>query len=77
MTAVGAIAGGPLASLLPVLAKYPAAKRQQARIEAALGDIMAVLTRHEAALESMADANYKLLNESVLAIFQTTDTEKN
>lgn len=76
LTVVGALAGGPLAALLPVLAKSLAAERQKSRVEAALRDIEQVLTEHESALNALSDAQYKLINESILAILHTTAEEK-
>lgn len=76
LTAIAAIAGGPLAPLLPVLAKSFAATRQQQRVAQALAEISAVLQQQERAVTEMSDAQYKLVNEAVLALLQTTQTEK-
>lgn len=76
LTAIGALAGGPLAALLPVLAKSLAAERQRARVEAALAEIDKVLSDHSQALNSLTDAQYKLINEAVLSLLHTTSEEK-
>lgn len=76
LTAVGAISGGVLAPLLPILAKSLAAERQRRRVEAAFSDIALVLERHEAAIVNLSDEQYKLINETVLTLLQTTQKEK-
>jgi hypothetical protein len=76
LTALGAIAGGALAPLLPVLAKSLASERQRKRVEATLIQIAATLQKHERAIQSLSDAQYKLINETVLALLQTTQEEK-
>ncbi len=76
LTMIAAIAGGPLAPLLPVLAKSLAAGRQQQRVEATLVAIQQTLTEHSEALSHISDEQYKLINEAVLAVLQTTQQEK-
>ena len=76
LTVVGALAGGPLAPVLPVLAKSLASERQKGRIEAALSEISSVLEAHDLALRNLTDAQYKLINETILAILHTTSDEK-
>src|SRR5256885_1203182 len=76
LTVVAALAGGPLAPLLPVLAKSLAASRQQQRVQQALVDVRQTLEAHEAQIRDLTDEQYKLLNESVLAILNTTQAEK-
>lgn len=76
LTVVAAIAGGPLAPLLPVLAKSLAAGRQQLRVEATLIAIQETLAENSAALSRISDEQYKLINEAVLAVLQTTQQEK-
>lgn len=76
LTAVGALAGGPLAALLPVLGKSLAAERQKARVEAALHDIDQVLHSHADALRTLSDGQYKIVNEAILALLHTTSEEK-
>ncbi|MGH8729497.1 MAG: hypothetical protein ACREV9_15370 [Burkholderiales bacterium] len=76
LTVLAAIAGGPLAPLLPVLAKSLASERQRARVEEAFADIGRVLEAHEAQIYDLTDQQYKIINEAVLALFQTTHSEK-
>lgn len=76
LTAVAAIAGGPLVALLPVLAKSLASERQKKRVEAELLSINALLNEQEAAIRGLTDSQYKLINEAILAVLQTTSSEK-
>jgi len=76
LTVFVAIAGGPLAPLLPVLSKSLAAERQRKRVEEALSEVAAVLSRHQDQLDSLTDEQYKVINDTVLAFFQTTHKEK-
>jgi hypothetical protein len=45
-------------------------------VEAALAEINSVLTAHESALRNISDAQYKLINEAILALLHTTSQEK-
>ena len=76
LTVIAAVAGGPLAPLLPILATSLAATRQQRRIEAELDAIQKLLTERPQAIENLSDEQYKLVNEAVLAILQTTQAQK-
>lgn len=76
LTLVGALSGSPLAALLPVLAKSLASERQKKRVEEALVRIDATLNEHAEALRNLSDSQYKLVNEAILALLQTTSTEK-
>lgn len=76
LTAFGAIAGGVLAPLLPILAKSLASERQRKRVEAALSELASVLERHETILRNLSDEQYKVINETVLTLLQTTQEEK-
>lgn len=76
LTIVGALAGGPLAPLLPILAKSLAAERQRVRVEATLTEVISVLSDHEEKIHLLTDEQYKLINETVLAVLQTTHDEK-
>jgi len=76
LTVLVAIAGGPLAPLLPVLTKSLAAERQRKRVEQALADIGQVLQDHEAQIRDLSDEQHKIINESVLALFQTSHEDK-
>lgn len=75
-TVIAALAGGPLAAILPVLAKSLASERQKLRIENFLLEISRVLEAHEEMLRNVSDAQYKLINEAILAALQTTQAEK-
>jgi hypothetical protein len=76
MTFIGALSGGPLAALLPVLSNSLASTRQRGRIEEALAEINRMLTEHQFAVNNLTDAQYKLLNEAILVVLHTTDEEK-
>jgi hypothetical protein len=76
LTVIGTIAGGALAPLLPILAKSLASARQQKRVEASLREISAILESHEQELLNLTDEQYKIINETVLTILQTTQDEK-
>ena len=76
LTYIGAAAGTPLAALLPVLSKALASERQRQRVESTLAEIAQVLARHEGAIRVLTDAQYKLLNEVILALLHTTEVEK-
>jgi hypothetical protein len=76
LTIAAALAGGLVAPLLPVLAKSLASERQRKRIESFLTHASTMLSAHEGQLRSLSDAQYKLVNESILAAFQTTQAEK-
>lgn len=76
LTTVAALAGGPLVALLPVLANTLAAERQKKRVEAALLLIDETLNAHSKILKSLTDSQYKLVNETVLALLHTSDDAK-
>lgn len=76
MTVIAAHVGGPLVALLPVLSNSLAARRQQARVEIALSDIQQVLAGQEAKIHELSDEQYKIINEAVLALLNTTQNEK-
>lgn len=76
LTVVGAMAGGPLAPLLPILAKSLASERQRKRVESTLAEIGSVLAEQEEKINRLSDEQYKLINETVLAVLHTTHEEK-
>lgn len=76
LTLVGAFSGNPLAALLPVLSKSLASERQRKRVEAALTEISQELESHSDTLRNLSDSQYKLINESILALLHTTNAEK-
>lgn len=75
-TVIAALAGGPLAAMLPILTSSLASERQRERVELYLRDISLILQNQEDSLRSLSDAQYKLINEAILASLQTTQTEK-
>lgn len=75
-TVVAALAGGPLAALLPVLGKSLAATRQRQRVEGCLQEIAVVLKSQAAALREISDEQYKIVYEAILAALQTTQEGK-
>lgn len=75
-TALAAHIGGPLVALLPVLGKSLASERQKQRVEQALVDIHQLLDQQAQVVTILSDAQYKLINETILTLFQTTDVKK-
>ena len=75
-TIIGALHGGAVAPLLPILAKSLASKRQQIRVESFLLEVSRALEAQRAQLESLSDAQFKLINEAVAAALQTTHEHK-
>lgn len=75
-TALATYIGTPLAALLPVLSQTLASERHKKRVEKALKDINQILTRHEDRLKELSDSQYKIINEIILTILQTTEQEK-
>jgi hypothetical protein len=75
-TIIAALAGGALAPMLPVLSTALASERQKERVEKYLHEVSRTLERHEATLRVVTDAQYKLINEAILASLQTTQVEK-
>lgn len=76
LTVVAALAGGPVAPLLPILAKSLASERQKERVEQCLRDIDEVLIAQGDAIKNLSDHQYKLINETVLTTLHTTNLEK-
>ena len=76
LAAVAAYAGTPLAALLPVLGQTLAAERQRQRIEGAIANINQVLQAQGEKLQRLTDEQFKLINETILAIFHSTSAEK-
>ncbi|MCZ8074515.1 MAG: hypothetical protein O9341_10315 [Paucibacter sp.] len=65
-----------LTPLIPVLAKSLAAERQRKRVEAAILEMSATLESQAQAITNLTDAQFKLINESVLSVLSSTQTEK-
>lgn len=76
LTAIAALSAAPLAALLPILSNTLANERHTARIVAALTDVDTILNEHAEAVRRLSDSQYKLINETVLALLQTTDEGK-
>jgi hypothetical protein len=75
-TVVAALVGSPLAALLPVLTNALANGRHRARLEATLSQMNATLTENVAKVQKLSDEQYKVVNEAILAAFQTLDAQK-
>jgi hypothetical protein len=76
MSLISAVSGNPIAALLPVLTSSLASGRHKTRVEKALKEIDANLREHEEQLRNLNDAQYRLLNEAIVAVLQTTDEAK-
>jgi hypothetical protein len=76
LTVVGALAGGILAPLLPVLAKSLASERQRQRVESYLNEVHEALTGMGERLRDLTDEQYKVLNEVILSALHTTEQGK-
>ncbi len=76
LTALAAYAATPLAALLPILSNSLANGRHTKRIEEALADVERTLQNHEAQIRNFSDAQFKIINEAILAILQTTQDSK-
>jgi len=75
-TLLAAFSGTPVAALLPILTGTLANKRHRERVELALTGISAELEKQKEALANITDAQYKLINEAILATLQATDEDK-
>lgn len=75
-TIIAALAGGPLAALLPVLGMSLASERQRLRVEAALTELNSLLEQNQQLVRELSDAQYELINETILAHLQTADSVK-
>jgi len=75
-TLVGGLVGTVVGALLPVLASIPAFKRYKSRIENTLVQVEQVLNQHEQQLANLSDAQFKVINETVLTILQNLEEEK-
>lgn len=75
-TLIAAFAGTPVAALLPVLTNALASERHKKRVEKAIADMSAELERQKDVLVYISDAQYRLINETILATLQATDEDK-
>jgi len=76
LASIGAITPFLLAPLLPVLSNSLANRRHKERVEKALTEIYETLKKHDNLLHDLSDSQYKIINEAILAILQTTDDAK-
>lgn len=75
-TTLAAYVGTPLAALLPVLSNSIANGRHRKRVEKALSEINQKFKEYEEQIDNLTDSQYKIINEAILAILQTTEEEK-
>lgn len=75
-TLIASISGTPLGALLPVLTSTLASERHKKRIEEAIDELSLELETMKDKIHVMTDAQYKIVNETILTIFQTSDDEK-
>lgn len=76
LTSIGALAAFPLAPLLPVLSNSLANRRHKERVEKVLTEIKETLSKHETTLRDLSDSQFKIINEAILTILQTTEDAK-
>ena len=75
-TLTAAIAGGPVAALLPLLITTLANDRHKKRVENALSQLDEDLSKISDKLENISDAQYKFINESIITILHSPDDNK-
>ena len=76
LTGLAAFTGTPIAALLPVLSNSLASGRHKKRVEEALEKINKSLLRQEKQIKNISDAQYKIINETILTALQTTESSK-
>ena len=76
LTLAAAVSGVAVAALLPLLTNTLAEGRHKKRIQICIEEINETLKQHEQQLNNLGDGQYKLINETVLAILQTTNSNK-
>lgn len=76
LTGIAAITGNPIPALLPILSNTLASSRYKKRVEKQFEDIIKTLIKHEKILINITDSQYKIINEIILTILQTTEQEK-
>lgn len=77
LSAASTVAASPiLAPLVPMLINCLATGRYQERVGKAIAEIEENLAFMQEQLKNITDPQYKLLNETILAIFQTVEEEK-
>ncbi len=75
-TLLAAFSGTPLTALLPVLTSALASSRHKQRVKKAIEEISSDLEQQKEKLKDLTDGQYKVVNESILAIFHTIEKEK-
>lgn len=75
-TALAAFSGNPLAVFLPILTNCLAGSRHQKRVENIIAEMEKILKDHEEKIKHLSDAQYKIISETILTIFQTIDEAK-
>ena len=73
---IGGPLGAVLGALLPVLTNIPAHKRAEKRINSIEKDIKRICDENPEKLHELNDAQYKILTETILTIFQTIEENK-
>lgn len=76
LTGLAAYIGTPLSALLPVLSGSLASNRHVKRVEKTLSEINEKFCEQEEKIKNISDSQYKLINETILTILQTTEDEK-
>lgn len=75
-TWLAAFTGTPVAALLPALTGTLANGRHSKRIEKSIRDISEDLERLKSDVQVMSDSQFKIVNEMILTVFQTTEDAK-
>jgi len=76
MTLISAYSGLPITAFLPILTDSIANKRHKDLIQNTLDYVLEEVEKQRDLLQSLSDAQYKLINETFLTIFQTVDKDK-
>lgn len=76
VTAVASYAAGPLGAILALLVNTLANDRYKIRVEETLNDIFKMLDEVSDKINQISDAQYKLINETLVTIHQTVEEEK-
>ncbi len=76
VAALAAIAGGPLAAMLPPLANSLSFQHYKQTVTNELRGISETLWQHQEALNNLKPSSFKLLSETVVTVLQTLDQRK-
>ena len=74
--AIISVCGPPIAGLLPVLNNAIASKRYKERIQSDLIEINDLLNTYIEKVEDLEDAQYKVINDSIITMLNTYNEEK-